>query len=323
VRRPRGRVPASGHADLANSTLGAADSGVAAAEEAFLRLLVLAADLQDRQLAEQEELADRQQLQTQVRQAELQTRQLLACQEAERRHLARQLHDGIGQLLAAICMQLHMAKDLGGQTARVALDECLGVVEQAIAQVRGLSLDLIPPLLDDFGLLAALRGHLDCQAERAGLAVNLVASASLGQLPSELETACFRVTEAALANVIAHASAQHVQVELRRDAEAVYLAIRDDGVGFDPQSVERRTGGPTQRGLPAMRQRVALLGGSCRIESAPGQGTVIQVCWPLGDRFAEPVTGDSAKRLDDDEPRTGTDSARAEDFGVFRPGRQT
>jgi signal transduction histidine kinase len=257
-----------------------------------------------------------------VRQAELQTRQLLACQEAERRRLARELHDGIGQLLAAICMQLHMAKELRGQTARSALDECLGVVEQAIAQVRELSLDLVPSALDDFGLLAALRGHLDCQAERTGLAVNLVASASLGQLPSELETACFRVTEAALANVIEHASAQQVRVELRRDAEAVYLTIRDDGVGFDPQSVEQRTGGSKQLGLPAMRQRVALLGGSCRIESAPGQGTVIQVCWPLGDGRAETGTADSAKRLDDEEPGTGTDSARAEDSDVSGPGRQ-
>ncbi len=223
------------------------------------------------------------QWQARLRQEEARRRQLLACQEAERRRLSRQLHDELGQLLAAICMRLHAAEDLGGQVVRPALDACLAIAEQAIRQVRELSHDLCPPLLDDFGLLPALRGYLDCLAERAGLSVGLVTSSSLDPLPDELQTACFRVIQEALANVIRHASARHVRVELRRDAEAVELTIRDDGVGFDPQAVERSSRRSASFGMTAMRQGAEVLGGSCWIESAPGQGTTVQARWPLGD----------------------------------------
>lgn len=223
------------------------------------------------------------QWQARLRQEEARRRQLLACQEAERRRLSRQLHDELGQLLAAICMRLHAAEDLGGQVVRPALDACLAIAEQAIRQVRELSHDLCPPLLDDFGLLPALRGYLDCLAERAGLSVGLVTSSSLDPLPDELQTACFRVIQEALANVIRHASARHVRVELRRDAEAVELTIRDDGVGFDPQAVERPSRRFAPFGMTAMRQGAEVLGGSCWIESAPGQGTTVQARWPLED----------------------------------------
>lgn len=223
------------------------------------------------------------QWQARLRQEELRTRQFLASQEAERRRLSRQLHDGLGQMLAAICMRLHAAEDLHGEDARPALEACLTIVEQAIHQVRELSQDLHPPLLDGFGLQPALRGYLDRLAERAGLSVSLVTSSSLDPLPDELEMACFRVIQEALANVIRHASARQVRVELRRDAEAVELTIRDDGVGFDPQAVERRSRRSAHFGITAMRQRVESLGGSCWIESAPGQGTTVQAHWPLGD----------------------------------------
>jgi signal transduction histidine kinase len=180
-----------------------------------------------------------------------------------------------------------MARDLGVDKAQAAVDECLRVSEQAIAQVREVSRDLCPSLLDELGLLAALQAYLEDQARRTGLAVNLVACSSLGKWPGELESTCFRVAQAALANAIEQASAQHVQVELRRDAEGVYLTICDDGVGVDPQAVERRTGEPQEQGLPAMRQRVELLGGTCRIEAGPGQGTKIEICLPLDGSFGE------------------------------------
>lgn len=237
-----------------------------------------------------------------LRQEELRARQLLACQEAERQRLSRQLHDEVGQMLAAICMRLHAAEDGGGQETRAALDECLSIAEQAIHQVRELSQDLCPPLLDDFGLQPALVGYVEQLAERAGLSVSLVTSSSLGPLPNELQMACFRVVQEALGNVIRHASARQVRVELRRDAEAVELTIRDDGVGFDPQAVERSAKRSTQFGMTAMRQRAELLGGSCCIASAPGQGTTLQVRWPLegwlGDEGtfgpAAPETGDKS-----------------------------
>jgi signal transduction histidine kinase len=215
---------------------------------------------------------------------ELQTRQFVASQEAEYRRLARHLHDGVGQLLAAMSMHLHLAKDLPAPDARPYLEQCLAIAEQAIEQVRELSLDLSPSMLDDLGLPNTLRYYLDHQSQRTGLAVNLVASSAWTPLPREVEAVCFRVTQEALANVIRHASAGQVQVELRQDPEAVYLTIRDNGVGFDPASLEQGAGQRRKLGLAAMRQRVELLGGCWSIESAPGQGTLIRICLPVDEQ---------------------------------------
>lgn len=244
-------------------------------------------DRADAPLTEQEWVVNQEQWRARLRQVELRTRQLLVWQEAEHRRLTRQLHDGPSQMLAAICMRLHAVEDLGGPAGRSIRDECLKMAEQTIRELRELSFDLWPSLLDDFGLQPALRGYLDRLAERSGLSVNLVTSTSLGPLPDELETACFRVVQEVLTNVIRHAGAQHVRVELQRDAESLQLTIRDDGSGFDPQAAARSPNRFAQLGLTAMRQRVELLGGNCCIESRLGRGTTIQVRWPLGDGLAD------------------------------------
>lgn len=236
------------------------------------------------------------------REWEANARLLITCQEAERRRLAGLLHDEISQLLAAICMRLHVARDLSRERVRSDLDLCLEIADQAIAQVRELSLDLSPSMLDDFGLLAALRGYLDRLAERTGLSVNLAVSASLGPLPGELETVCFRIIQEALANAVRHASARRVDVELRQDAEALWLTIRDDGVGFDPQAEAPHAGPSRKLGLTATRLRVALLGGCFRVESAPSQGTTVRVGLPLGDGPAEVVACGPERGPDDSGP---------------------
>lgn len=247
-------------------------------------------------LTEQEWVVNQQQWRARLRQEELRTRQFLVWQEAKHRCLARQLHDGPSQMLAAICMRLHAAEHLGGAKGRSIRDACLEIAEQAIRELRELSLDLYPSLLDDFGLQPALHGYLDRLAERSGLSVSLVTSASLGPLPGELETACFRVVQEGLTNVIRHAAARQVRVELRRDAESLQLTIRDDGTGFDPQAAERSPKRTPQLGLTAIRQRAELLGGTCGIESGPGQGTTIQVRWPLGGWLGDEGTPGPAMR---------------------------
>jgi two-component system, NarL family, sensor histidine kinase UhpB len=210
-----------------------------------------------------------------------QTRQCVISQEAEYRRLARHLHDGIGQLLAATAMHAHLAKDLPPPDARPHLEQCLAIVEQAIEQVRDISLGLSPSMLGQLGLPDTLRLYLNHQAQRTGLAVNLIVSSAWTPLPPEVEAVCFRVTQEAVVNAIRHASAGHVQVELRQDPEAVYLTIRDNGAGFDPAGLEQPEQGRNCRlGLPAMRMRVELLGGCWNIESAPGQGTVIRAFLP-------------------------------------------
>ena len=133
------------------------------------------------------------------------SRRVVEVQEAERRHLARELHDEIGQVLSAISVNLHAVKGACDDAAWPRLDECLGIVDRAIQQVRNLSLDLRPSMLDDLGLAAALRWLVDRQAQRAGLVAHFSVQSSGAHLPPDLATACFRVAQEALTNVMRHA----------------------------------------------------------------------------------------------------------------------
>ena len=216
------------------------------------------------------------------------TRQLLTAQEAERRHLARELHDEIGQVLTAVRVHLQIVQQACGAAAAGAVEESLNIVDRAIQQVRGMAFDLRPSVLDDLGLSAALRWYLDGQAQRSGLTVRLVAPAA-GQRPSaDLEIVCYRLTQEAVTNVLRHARARQVEVELLQDAEGLYLTIRDDGIGFDPAAAWQHTTDGGCLGLLGMRERVELVGGQFSLDSAPGQGTVVRASFPLsqpeGDR---------------------------------------
>ncbi len=204
---------------------------------------------------------------------------LLEALELERRHLARGLHDDIGQLLTAVRLNLQTAqRTTGAETAAGLLNESLAVIDKGIEAVRSLALDLRPPLLDDVGLTAALRWYLDRHAARAGLAVNLVTCGLKCRLPGDVETACFRVAQEAVTNVVRHASAGKVEVEVRCQDGWADLLVRDDGVGFDvPERAQRIE----SVGLLSMRERVLLLGGEITIDSAPERGTSVWARFPL------------------------------------------
>src|SRR5262249_44675220 len=163
------------------------------------------------------------------------------------------------------------------------LQESLAIVERALQQVRNLSLDLRPSLLDDLGLAAALRWYLDRQAQRAEFLAHFHAEPADLPLPSELATACFRVTQEALTNILRHAKARNVWVDVRRGAGELLLTVRDDGTGFDVARAEERAARGGSLGLAGMRERVGLLGGRLDIESTPGSGSVIRVRFPLPD----------------------------------------
>ncbi|MCY2988044.1 MAG: PAS domain S-box protein [Planctomycetota bacterium] len=183
-------------------------------------------DITDRKRADRE-------MRRQTQRLEDLSRQLITVQETERRHLARELHDEIGQVLTAVHISLQQLKGKAAAAALPRLEESIAIVNQAIDQVRGLSLNLRPAMLDDFGLEAALRWYVDREQPRLGCAVTLTAESSGPQLPPELKNTCFRVTQEALTNVLRHARAQQVWIELRQQEEAVELVVRDDGVGFD------------------------------------------------------------------------------------------
>ncbi|MEA3210297.1 MAG: hypothetical protein QOE70_3354 [Chthoniobacter sp.] len=206
---------------------------------------------------------------------------LLNIQEEERRHLARELHDEIGQSLTAAKLNLKIiAPEVSPAVAR-RLEDSIQVLDRLLAQVRQLSLDLRPPLLDELGLVPALRWLADQQAQRAGVRVAFTANEEGVEMDPATRTACFRVAQEALTNAIRHARAGTVTVELRAEPDRVWLIVQDDGVGFDHVAMQQRAGRGASVGLLSMNERVSLLGGELEVNSGPGRGTEIRAWLPL------------------------------------------
>ncbi len=205
------------------------------------------------------------------------SRRLLEVQEAERRHLARELHDEFGQVLATITLHLHAARGLAGEAALPRLDECATLLQQAGEQVRSLALELRPTMLDTLGLEATLRWLAEQHQQRTGCEVQVVGHLSGTPLSPEMAIACFRVAQEALTNVVRHAAARHVWIELSQSESVLELAVRDDGMGFDVAPTQAQAARRGSLGLLGMAERVQLLGGSLDVESEPGRGTRIRV----------------------------------------------
>ena len=214
------------------------------------------------------------------------SRRLLEVQEDERSRLARDLHDDIGQALTALKIQLEsLGRSEAGVRARV--DECVETTRHALDRVRQLSLSLRPLQLDDLGLVSAFRSHLDRQARVGGLIPHFEAEQA-GEAPPEIETACFRVAQEAITNVLRHARARNLWLRLFATDGRLGLQLRDDGVGFDPEAARRRAAAGSSLGLVSMEERIAFAGGSLELRSAPGQGTVLLATFPLEPRHGEP-----------------------------------
>jgi len=215
------------------------------------------------------------------------SRRLLEVQEEERGRLARDLHDDIGQALTALKIQLESLHRAGEPALRARVAEGVETVQHTLERVRQLSLSLRPPQLDDLGLAAALRSHVDRQAGVAGLAAHFDAAEAPQDIEPETETACFRVAQEAINNIVRHARAHNVWVRLFTAGGRLALSVRDDGRGFDLEAVRRRGASGASLGLVGMEERVALAGGSLELRAAPGQGTVVLATFPLPSRGSE------------------------------------
>jgi PAS domain S-box-containing protein len=227
------------------------------------------------------------------------SRQLVRAQEDERKRLAHELHDEIGQSLTAAQLNLQVLLGLPGHTKTASrIEDSLELIDRVLQQVRTLSLDLRPPMLDDLGLVPALRWYVERQAERAGLDVHFVADPPALHTSSELEATCFRIAQEALTNIIRHAQARQVSVELRQCDNELHMVIRDNGVGFDIAELRRRSTAHASMGMLGMQERALLIGGQVRIESAPGCGTCVcarfSLPGPLG--HLEPIERRKARR---------------------------
>jgi len=154
-------------------------------------------------------------------------------------------------------------------------------VQHTLERVRQLSLNLRPSQLDDLGLAAALRSHLDRQCRVAGLAAHFDAEDAPNDIDPDTETACFRVAQEAITNVLRHARAHNLWVRLYKAIDRLALSVRDDGGGFDLDAVRSRAASGASLGLVSMEERIALAAGSLELRSAPGQGTVLVAMFPL------------------------------------------
>ena len=203
---------------------------------------------------------------------------VVTSQEEERRQVAGDIHDDAIQAMVAVTLQLQA---LGGRLqdprSTELLERLAATATESVGRLRQLVFELRPPLLDEVGLAAAISQYARRAGELAGFAVQ-VTDESAGELPDELRVVAYRIVQEALANVRAHARAGRVAVRLEEIDEGVLARVSDDGIGFLPGLAERRPAG--HLGLISMREQAAMAGGWCRVASAPGMGTTVELWLP-------------------------------------------
>ena len=215
------------------------------------------------------------------------SRRLLEAQEAERRTVARELHDEVGQQLTAVLVTLHALKSMttdGGFAGR--LEEGARFVDRVIDEIRNTSLRLRPTVLDDLGLIPALRWLVGQQHAATNMDIGLEIAALSSDIPPETATACFRIVQESITNAVRHARASRVRVRIAESAGRLDFEVEDDGAGFDPEQARVKSSEGRSSGLTGARERAELLGGTLDVRATPGRGTVVHASLPL----AEPGT---------------------------------
>jgi PAS domain S-box-containing protein len=209
------------------------------------------------------------------------SRRLVEVHETERTVLARELHDQIGQTLSAVKVNLEaIHRDVRDSAVLTRVEEGIAAVERAVELVQTLSFDLRPSLLDDLGLAAAVNAYTRRRIAPVGLSLGLAIAVDEA-VPKEVEVTCFRIVQEAVTNVVSHARAKRLDVELRSDGAWLRLVVRDDGVGFPVHTLLAAAPAERQLGLLGMRERVQYVGGELEIESRPGAGTLVCARFPL------------------------------------------
>ena len=208
---------------------------------------------------------------------------LMQLQDDERRRIARELHDSVGQTLAALGMNLSLVRNdierLSGIVS--ALNDSENLVREMSSEVRTISHLLHPPLLDEAGLCSAVRWYVDGFAQRSGIKVDLHLPEDFGRLPAEMETAIFRVIQESLTNIHRHSGSSVAKIQLRQIGDEVAVQVSDKGKGIPSDKLEEMSStGTPGVGIRGMRERLRQLGGALDIESAK-VGTVVTVRLPL------------------------------------------
>ncbi|MDO8567230.1 MAG: GAF domain-containing protein [Dehalococcoidales bacterium] len=210
---------------------------------------------------------------------------LISAQEEERRRIARELHDEASQSLAALAINLEDIADALPGRYKETRQRLAVLKERAVATlsgIRGLALELRPSALDDLGLQAAIDWYAKDYLKKRGLEVKIQTVGEKGKLPSYTETMLFRIVQEALANIVKHAGATRVDIELRFTTSKLVLQVEDNGKGFDVEATLAKGGMRQNLGIHGMMERATLLVGNLTIRSQPGQGTILLVEVPIG-----------------------------------------
>ncbi len=228
----------------------------------------------------EEQVAERNRAEANLREL---TARLLRLRDDEQRRLARELHDSVGQMLAAISMNSAVVAAEAGLSplARKAVTQNNELIGQISSEIRTISHLLHPPLLDEVGLASGVRWYLEQFAERSNMKVDLELVEDFGRLPRELETALFRLVQESLTNVHRHSESPTARVRIMRSSDEITLEVSDEGKGIPKEKIwEIEMGGASGVGLSGMRERVRQLGGKFEVRS-PGKGTIISARLPL------------------------------------------
>ena len=226
---------------------------------------------------------------------------LLRVQEEERKRISRELHDETGQALMVIRLYLGMMEPaVTARNVKGRIRETVEVVDRTIEGIRRIIGKLSPLVLQELGLVAAIRKEAKDLAKNTGVKARVVISEEVGRLAPGTEQAIYRVVQEALHNVAKHSQAKSVAVQISRDRQAIHVAIEDDGVGIQAKGSNSRG---HSFGLAGIKERIAMLGGESRVISAKGKGTRIEISVPAGDpvvaveRPPEQAAAQSAARL--------------------------
>jgi signal transduction histidine kinase len=202
---------------------------------------------------------------------------LVETQETERRSLSRELHDEVGQALSAVLVELRNLSARSGEQSREQVETIRGLVENTVGVVRNMALLLRPSMLDDLGLIPALRWQAREVSKRTSMEVSVVTDLATDDLPDEYKTCVYRVVQEALHNCSRHSHAGTVQIRVREEPGRLSLTIQDDGQGFDAKQSKGL-------GLLGMEERVTGLGGRLEVHSEPGSGTILAVELPFNSK---------------------------------------
>ncbi|MFZ6639661.1 histidine kinase [Undibacterium sp. TC4M20W] len=206
---------------------------------------------------------------------------IIEVQERERQHLARGLHDDVGQSLTALKIMLQAAQKADDEVRHTRLQEGVELVASILSQVRTLSLELRPPQLDNLGLVSALRWYVESKTSSDGLRGWFEYEGQISKLHPDIENTCFRIVQEAITNILRHAHASNIWVRLDKNESNLILRIRDDGKGFDVDQARENAVLGNSFGLLNMEERALLVGGTMDFISSPGAGVTIDVLLPF------------------------------------------